>query len=180
MINSISQQTQEVKPVQSVGIDLRPTFDLKNSWVGKYFGKTPLFKNNKVEISDKELKEAQEAAKAQRDEEWARADAIRKETQEREDNAVQRWTEDAKKAGINIGALGAANAAESGGGITSETGSVDYTMTEAQYNAEIEMLMQEIDNNFQGSENEKDRIKDLIKTIIQGGSIVAASKLRSK
>lgn len=176
MINNIlSQQTQDVKPVQSVGIDLKPNFRFgPAAKAQEALKKAEAEKSN---ISDWE--KAAAAAKAQRDEEWARADAIRKETQEREDNAVQRWVEDAKKAGVNVGALGAANAAASGGGITSETGSVDYTMTEAQYNAEIELLMQEIDQKFQASQNEKDRIKELIKTLITGGAILAGTGIKA-
>ena len=170
---AVNQVTQDVKPIQAIGIaeftkNWRPSIGVAKN--------APIIEE---EVTNTDYEQAKKDAIAQRDEEWARADAIRKETQEREDNAVQRWTEDAKKAGINIGALGAASAAASGGGITSETGSIDYTMTEAKYNAEIELLMQEIDQKFQGSENEKERIKELIKTLLAGGAILANAGTKS-
>ena len=74
----------------------------------------------KEKVKDK----ATEEAIKQRNEEWEREDSIRKETQLREDTSVQRYIEDAKKAGINIAAMGVGQA-PSGGGITSATGSMD-------------------------------------------------------
>lgn len=113
-----------------------------------------------------------------RNEEWARADNIRKEAQEREDNALQRWRIDAEKAGINPNlALGFTGAA-SGGGISNETKSVDYTMTQAEYEAAYDKLMKEIDLKFQGSEAEKDRFIEIFKSLLTAGSIVGGVALK--
>lgn len=107
-------------------------------------------------------------AKAIRDEEWAREDQIREETWEREDTAYSRAIEDLRNAGVNINLLGNITPAGSGSGITNQTGSMDYTMTAAEYNKKMEMLMQEIEQNFKGDENEKDRITGIIKSLIMG------------
>lgn len=103
---------------------------------------------------------------------WAREDAIRRETQAREDTAYQRAVQDMQRAGINPNLMNV-TPAESGGGITSAT-EKDYTT----YEKAVEMLMQEIDNNFTASENEKDRLKDLVKTVIQGGALLGAAAMK--
>ena len=95
---------------------------------------------------------------------WDREDSIRKETQEREDTAYQRAVEDMRKAGINPELLGV-SPASSGGGITSATRK-DYSVFNTLLNNQYELLKQEIQNNFQGSENEKDRILGLLKSVI--------------
>ena len=124
---------------------------------------------------EKAKDKATEEAIKQRNEEWEREDNIRKETQEREDTTVQRYIEDAKKAGVNIAAMGVGQA-PSGGGITSATGSMDYTKWETKYKADLELLMQTIDQNFQGSEAEKDRISELIGKVISGAMIAGGLK----
>ena len=108
---------------------------------------------------------------------YAREDAIRKETQEREDTAVQRWAADVRAAGLNPNLVNTTGAA-SGGGITNATGP-DYTMEEAKFNKEIEMLMQEIELNFKGDQAEKDRIKDLIKSVITAGAILGGAGMKA-
>ena len=95
---------------------------------------------------------------------WEREDSIRKETQEREDTAYQRAVEDMRKAGINPELLGV-SPASSGGGITSATRK-DYSVYTSLLNNQYELLKQEIQNNFQGSENEKDRVLGLLKSVI--------------
>lgn len=115
-------------------------------------------------------------AKAMRDEEWAREDAIRAETQEREDTAYSRAIADLRSAGVNVNLLGSITPAGSGGGITNQTGSMDYTMSAAEYNKKMEILMQELEQNFKGDEAEKDRITGLIKSLIMGGIMFSAKK----
>lgn len=112
-------------------------------------------------------------AKAMRDEEWAREDQIRNEVWAREDDAYSRAIQDLRNSGVNINLLGNITPAGSGGGITNQTGSMDYTMSAAEYNKKMEMLMQEIENNFKGDENEKDRITGLIRSLIMGGIMLS-------
>lgn len=114
-----------------------------------------------------------------RDEEWARADAIRKETQKREDTAYSRGIQDLRNSGVNVNLLGNVSAAPTGGGITNETGSVNYAMAEKEYQAQIDLLMQEIEQNFQGDQAEKDRIKDIIKSVITAGALLGGAGIKA-
>ena len=100
----------------------------------------------------------------QQQRQWDREDAIRKETQEREDSAYQRAVADMRKAGINPNLVGV-NPANSGGGITTATG-VDYTTWATDFNAKAALLEQEIENAFKGDQAEKERISGLISDII--------------
>lgn len=97
---------------------------------------------------------------------WEREDAIRKETQEREDTQFSRAAEDLRKAGYNINLLGNAPAAGSGGGITQATGKdfTPYTQEMQKYLKELEI---ELDQVFKGNENQKDRFTDLFSKAIQ-------------
>lgn len=93
-------------------------------------------------------------------EEWrendrAREDQIRAETQAREDTAWQRGIEDLRKSGANINLM-AAQPAESGGGITSATG-VNTSALTNNMNNEIKEMLQILEQDFKGSENDKDR-----------------------
>lgn len=101
----------------------------------------------------------------QQQRQWDREDAIRKETQEREDSAYQRAVADAKKAGINVNLMGI-NPAQSGGGITSATG-LDYSPWTAEINKQLALLEQEIANSFQGDENAKDRFTKGLTSLLQ-------------
>lgn len=94
---------------------------------------------------------------------WAREDAIRKETQEREDTAYQRAIEDMRKAGINPNLVGI-NPASSGGGITQATGQQSLTTAMSGI---IEQTIAEINNTVKANENQKDRINDIIKSFAQ-------------
>lgn len=69
----------------------------------------------------------------QREEQWAREDAIRKETQAREDNAWQRAVADMEKAGVNPNLVNA-GPASSGGGITTASG-LDYSLASSALSA---------------------------------------------
>ena len=115
-----------------------------------------------------------EMLKGLRNEQWAREDEIRKETQAREDTAFSRGIADMRRAGVNVNLVGA-QPAESGGGITQATG-IDGSIYGAETNKFIALLEQEIDNAFKGDENSKDRFADLIGGLVQ--TIVAGLLLK--
>lgn len=96
----------------------------------------------------------------QQKKQWEREDLIRAETQEREDTAYQRAVKDMQAAGINPNLMTVSPAA-SGGGITTATG-INYTPWETVMKEQLTLLQQEIDNNFKGDENAKDRLIDII------------------
>lgn len=100
-----------------------------------------------------------------RDEQWAREDAIRAETQAREDSAYQRATEDMLKAGINPNLVGV-TPAQSGGGITQATG-MNTGLLEEALNAETQKFMKLLEQDWKGDENSKDRVMDIVTTIMQ-------------
>lgn len=108
--------------------------------------------------------------KSLRDEQWAREDEIRRETQEREDTAFSRGIEDMRRAGVNVNLVGA-QAAESGGGITNATG-IDSGIYSADTSKFVALLEQEINNAFKEDENAKNRFTEilagLVKTIVAG------------
>ena len=110
-------------------------------------------------------------AEEQQAKQWEREDAIRKETQEREDSAYQRAVADMRKAGINPNLLNV-NPAESGGGITNATG-INDTVYQAELEKYITQLEQDFNEYFTGSENEKDRMMQGISTIIMLVSLMA-------
>lgn len=120
--------------------------------------------------------DATQAAINQRNEEWARADAIQKHIEEREDSQLQRWVADAIKSGINPNLAIGMQGSPSGGGITNQTGSMDYTKWQAQYNKDLELLKQMIDQNFQGNENEKDRFNNILSRLISLGTMAQMVK----
>ena len=101
----------------------------------------------------------------QQQRQWDREDEIRRETQEREDNAWQRAVADMRKAGVNPNLVNA-NPAESGGGITSATG-LDYSPWTAEINKQLALMEQEIQNSFQGDENAKDRFTKGLTSLLQ-------------
>lgn len=103
-------------------------------------------------------------AEQQQQKEWEREDQIRKETQEREDTAIQRWVEDVRKAGINPNLFSGTGAA-SGGGITSATG-----LNTSKYEAQAEKLLTEwetmVEQEFKKEENKKDRFNNIMKSLL--------------
>ena len=107
----------------------------------------------------------QEYLTKMRNEQWAREDAIRKETQEREDTAIQRQVKDMWRAGVNPNLMNVTGA-ESGGGITNATG-IDYSV----YQGEVEKIIAEFtnayNNAFKDTENAEDRLVDLAQSVIQ-------------
>lgn len=118
----------------------------------------------------------QDWAKEMQERQWQREDEIRAETQAREDSAWQRAVADMQKAGVNPNLVNASPAA-SGGGITSATG-IDYTVYEKEMEKEIALLEQFIDNEFNASENQKDRLTNLIGRILSMGGLIGAAHAR--
>ena len=106
---------------------------------------------------------------------YEREDAIRKETQEREDTAYQRAVADMRKAGIDPNLLGV-TPAMSGGGITSAT-KKDYTRFSEETNVLLTLLTQALDHEFTKEENTKDRIANTIQSVL---GIFSASKTTTK
>ena len=98
---------------------------------------------------------------------WEREDAIRKETQQREDTAYQRAVEDMRKAGINPNLVGV-NPANSGGGIISATGK---SLISTEMSGIINQAIAEINNTVKANENQKDRISDIIRTLVMAMSL---------
>lgn len=120
----------------------------------------------------------QDWAKEMQERQWQREDEIRAETQAREDSAWQRAVADMQKAGMNPNLVNAGPAA-SGGGITSATG-IDYTVYEKEMEKELALLEQFIDNEFNASENQKDRLTNLIGRILSMGGLIGAASARKK
>lgn len=124
----------------------------------------------------------QDFALQMRDEQWAREDAIRAETQAREDTAFSRAIGDLRRSGVNVNLLGNISPAESGGGITSATGIDSDTITQSM-SADLETILQEnqalidkaileIEQAFEKGENTKDRITEIVKSIITIGGLI--------
>ncbi len=105
---------------------------------------------------------------------YEREDAIRKETQEREDTAYQRAVADMRKAGIDPNLLGV-TPAMSGGGITSAT-KKDYTRLSEETDVLLTLLTQALDHEFTKEENTKDRIANTIQSVL--GVFSATKKLK--
>lgn len=138
---------------------------------------TPITGSQDMQVSNNStIQQAFENAKKLQEEQWKREDEIRAHVEEREDNAWQRSVRDMIKAGINPNLVNATPSA-SGGGITQSTG-IDYTIYEKEFDQNLDLIMQEIEQNFQGSQNEKDRIKDLIKSLITGGALLGGAAIR--
>lgn len=121
-------------------------------------------KINPTAGKDTSLEDSMKWAEEQQKKEWEREDQIRKETQEREDTAVQRWVEDVRKAGINPNLFSGTGAA-SGGGITSATG-----LNTSKYEAQAERLLTEwetmVEQEFKREENKKDRFNNIMKNLL--------------
>lgn len=97
---------------------------------------------------------------------WEREDAIRAETQAREDNAYQRAIDDMQKAGINPNLLGNITPAASGGGITNQAG-LDMGALQTELMNQTDILEKMLDMEFKGDENTKDRWLEGISTFAQ-------------
>lgn len=102
-------------------------------------------------IIDKEQKEL-----------WEREDAIRKETQEREDTAYQRSVSDMRKAGVNPN-LQSISGAQAGGGIAGATAK-NLARIENEKDRNLQLILQEIQQNWQGSQNDLDRLTNILRS----------------
>lgn len=111
-------------------------------------------------LFDEYIKAMQDMQKA----EWERADKIRKETQEREDTAWQRAIRDINASGANANLLNVSPAA-SGGGIIATQNTQASAYTE-KLKTITDYIQQQIENNFKGDENEKDRFMKGIATLV--------------
>lgn len=121
----------------------------------------------------------QQKALDEQERQWEREDQIREHVEAREDSAWQRAVEDMRKAGVNPNLVNAGPAA-SGGGITSATGQ-DYTMQSAEFDRETQELITAIEQEFEMSENQKDRLTELFGKFLQaGGTIAGAGILKKK
>lgn len=94
-----------------------------------------------------------------------REDEIRKETQAREDNAIQRQISDMLKAGVNPNLLSNITGSASGGGIMNAT-MPNTTLQTAELNAMIQSTLNEINNTVKMDENQKDRVNDILRTLL--------------
>lgn len=108
--------------------------------------------------------------------ETKRQDEKQKHIEEREDTAYQRSTADAWAAGINPNLVNIEPAA-SGGGLYEVT--ANTSMDETLLNNAYEMLMQEIDQQFEGNENAKERIHELILNLLKIQGLKETSAINS-
>lgn len=120
--------------------------------------------NIEIDINGNNTADIMQFMKDQQAEQWEREDQIRKETQEREDTAWQRSVEDMQKAGINPNLVNAQPAA-SGGGITQATG-LNYSMYQEEIKTQLTLLEQMIDNDFNASEEQKNRFTDILQSLM--------------
>lgn len=100
-----------------------------------------------------------------RDEQWAREDAIREQTRYDQQHAYRYATEDMLSAGINPNLVGV-TPAQSGGGITQATG-MNTGLLEEALNAETQKFMKLLEQDWKGDENSKDRVMDIVTSIMQ-------------
>lgn len=125
-----------------------------------------------------------------RNEQWAREDAIRKETQAREDSAYSRAIADLRRSGANINLLGNINPAESGGGITNSTG-IDTSLIGNAMDGNIEAFIQEnqavidkalmeLEQAFEKGQNNTDRVIEIIGDLLRLGGMVSSAMLFRK
>ena len=131
--------------------------------------------NGKQPTEEELLQKALDWATSEQEKAFAREDAIRKETQEREDNAWQRSIKDMQAAGVNPNLVNA-SAAASGGGITSATG-----LNMSQYETTANKLLEEwktmVEQDFEKNENRKDRYNNIMKGLLNlAGLGIFASK----
>lgn len=120
------------------------------------------------------MKQAEETRKQELQDAYAREDAIRKETQEREDSAYQRAVADMRKAGINPNLAGISPSA-SGGGISSASRTEQILGNEITSYTQILQALIEKDTTM--SEGDKNRLTQLISS---ASNLFLFSKLSSK
>lgn len=120
-----------------------------------------------------------EQLKALRNEQWAREDELTRQLWKREDTAWQRTVADMQKAGVNPNLVGA-SATSTSQPIQTSTG-IDYSAYIKELDKQIELLKQELDQDYKKDENWKDRIWGLIENITGlAGSYFVYKGLKSK
>lgn len=144
-------------------------------------------------VSGIDISGLMEQSRQWRNEQWAREDRIRKETQDREDNAISRKVEDMRRAGVNPNLAYSMTGAESGGGITSANG-IDTSMITQQMSnmssKEIEQKRQEFEKlleeykiaqkqAFEGDENAKDRTNKILSSLLSAAAVIGAIALKA-
>lgn len=155
----------EVGPVEAIDYYKSEKEKEKQAVLDEVYGNT----------EDTTLQDTLKWAEEQQAKEWAREDEIRKETQAREDSALQRWVADAQRAGINPNLFSGQGAA-SGGGITSATG-----LNMSQYETVANRLLTEwetmVNQEFEKNENKKDRFNNIMRGLLNlAGLGIFASK----
>lgn len=142
-------------------------------------GETPQATQGAVpqETPDVSVKQETEATMQKELEKYyEREDAIRKETQEREDTAYQRAVADMRKAGIDPNLVGV-TPAQAGGGITSAT-QKDLTRYSTEMNVVMSLVMQQIENEFKADQATKDRVVNSINNALSiGGKLLGSGML---
>ena len=144
-------------------------------------------------VSGIDISGLMEQSRKWRNEQWAREDRIRKEVQEREDNAISRKIEDMRRAGVNPNLAYSMSGAESGGGITTAS-SIDTSMITQQMSnissKEIEQKRQEYEKlleeykiaqqqAFEGDENAKDRANKILSSLLSAAAVIGAIALKA-
>lgn len=120
-----------------------------------------------------------EFLEADRNARWEREDAIRAETQAREDNAYQRAIDDMQKAGINPNLLGSITPAAAGGGITNQAG-LDMGALQTELMNQTDLIEKMLDMQFKEDENSKDRWTSIIASFGQIMANLAIAKFLKK
>lgn len=134
--------------------------------------------NEETQVNGIDYNSIFDQMRAFRDEEWAREDAIRKETQEREDTAYSRAIKDLEASGVNVNLFNV-SPANSGGGITNAT-QINYSLYEKEMDKYMQIMEQEFQQNFKGDENSKDRYMDALKSLVSLIGIYAVYKKTRK
>ena len=125
----------------------------------------PINQGNGTNVSETpEVQNAFDQAQKLQKEQWAREDAIRKEVQQREDNAYRRATSDMQKAGINPNLVNV-QPAQSGGGIAQSTG-INYSMLTEEQKIKLETLLQEREHEFKDYQGIWDRVVKLVGDVL--------------
>ena len=158
----------EVGPVEAIDYYKSEEEKEKQSVLDEIYGKEP--------TEEELLQQTLQWAEEQQNKEWMRENEIRRETQEREDNALQRWVEDARKAGINPNLFNG-QGATSGGGITSATG-----LNMSQYETVANRLLTEwetmVNQEFEKNQNKKDRINNIMRGLINLAGLGILAKMK--
>ncbi len=108
---------------------------------------------------------------------WQREDQLRQESYTRDDTAYQRMIKDMWKAGINPNLVNISGTPNyiGGSGYTNAT-KADYTPTALTLQRDLGLLEQAIQLEFQGDENNKNRLMQLVNTLGTIASVLFLKK----